>query len=69
MYGANAIGKTETHGGYGYDKFAHSMNYILTDLKEPLKERFNIDVDSVKDLYNHWQDVFTNAGYQLIQLF
>lgn len=71
MYGNHAIGDNVVLGGCGYNKFLHGIEFILEKLKEPLKEHFNIDVDGVKDPFNNfnnWQNVFTSAGYSLIQV-
>ena len=63
-----AICCTQSLGGCGYNKFYFGMERILTELRDQLKS-LNIDVDSVKDLANHWQDVFTKSGYQVVYVF
>lgn len=57
----------EKNHGYGYDMERANIEYILFHNKEKLLNAY-LDVDSVNDLFNHWEQVFTNANYNVIQV-
>lgn len=58
---------SERNHGYGYDMERANIEYIMIHNKEKLLNAY-LDVDSVKDVFNHWEHVFNNANYNVIQV-
>ena len=57
----------ERNHGYGYDMERANIEYILIHNKDKLTKAY-LRVDDVSDLFNHWEDVFTNSNYTVTQI-
>lgn len=65
--GGNPVSAYEKCSGWGYAKLDTAMNRILQKYAGQLKETYSINVEKYKDnLINNWQNVFTDAGYNVM---